>query len=375
MGKTTFSRDTYFRAASAATDGGTRSATAHSEQQARVTGKLNPLVDPAEFGVIRRSLPRLEKRDDGLFEMTVGPPINVESQLDTTSSMQDSIDLALKSLADTYDGLNAVMPRYDIQMATGLFNDVGDTFVLCRPQFEMEADKLVHQLSLLVPERGGGDPPEDPQYGLFGAAYLTDAHVVKYGLKGYHFTISDAPGRNRIDKDQLIRIFGKEVFEKVAENGFQVSPKDIPSTKEVVQELLTRSHAFFLQVRGHDEATRFWQGVFPAERVIQLPSASMLSQVQAAIVGLTEGTLDLGNCKEFLLGRQVPKTHADTIVRSLAGIPLGAQAELPNFSKLPKAGDLFTAKTDVWPIDAAEKPAEKKSKGGGKKDGKGPEWL
>lgn len=329
--------------------------TKKAEQQARDTGKLNPLVDPSGFGTIRRSLPRLEKikrgKNKGLWELLVGPPMAIETRVDTTSSMGDNVDIAFRVLPTLWESCGVVLPGYDPQYATGCFNDISDRWILCRPQFEMEAEKIVEQMSLMVPVRGGGDSPEDPHYGLFGGAFLTAAHIVKLGLKTYDFTVSDAPARDRLDERQLIRVYGDDVFDKVAENGHQVDRNDLPSTKEVVDELLLRSHAFFLQVGHSSETTRFWGRVFPKDRCIVIPGTEVLPQVQAAIIGLTQGTLDLGNTEQFLRDRQVSASMATQILRAVAGIPIGAQAALPNFAKLPKKGDLFAQKTDLWPVD------------------------
>lgn len=377
MGDRTFSKTLYTRSAKSVTDGGRSPATMRAEQQAKETGKLNPLVDPNGFGVIRRSLPRLEKRNSGLWELLVGPPLAIETRVDTTGSMGGNVDIALRVLPNMYEGCKAVAERYDLQIATGIFGDVQDNFVLCRPQFEMHADKIVVQLSLMVPERQGGDTPEDPHYGLFGAAYLTAAHIVKLGLKSYDFTVSDAPARDLLDEKQLRRIFGAEVFEKVAENGHKISTSDLPNTKEVVQDLLTRAHAFFLQVGKDRETQQFWKRVFPAERIVQIPSTEVLPQVQAAIIGLTEGSLDLGTCEQFLREQQVSAAHAKAIVRALAGIPLEAQAQLPNFLKLPKKGDLFESKDSLWPVTPEEAQTSEDEKDMKKKKKKGNQidWL
>ena len=377
MGKTTFSRETFTRAAHTATDGGRESATKRSEQQAKKTGKLDPLVDPAGYGLIRRSLPRfeeVERRRKQFFELTVGPPLNIETCVDTTGSMGDNVDIAMSVLPHMYEGcLQAVESKYDLQIATGIFGDVKDQFPLCRPQFEMEADKIVKQLSLMVPEKDGGDEEEDPHYGLFAAAYLTDAYIVKIGLKGYYFTVTDAPARDELDERQLLRIFGAEVFDKVKENGHQISKSSLPSTKDVVKDLLKRSHAFLIQVGEKGMAPGFWKRTFPKDRIVQIPDTRLLPQVEAAIIGLTEGTLDLGGTKDFLRGLQVPARQAEAIVSSLANIPLGAQAALPNYGKLPKKGDLFESKTSLWPVDSegAEAPEGKKGKDKPKKD----DWL
>lgn len=373
MGRNTFSRDAYLSASSRLVPA-EGPATLRAEQIAHATGKLNPLVDPAGYGVIRRSLPRLEKRADGLWVLTVGTPMPKEIRVDTTGSMGDNVDIALRVLPRDYELCSGVLPGYDLQSAIGIFGDVVDAFVLCRPQFEMEAGKIVEQLTFMVPERAGGDAPEDPHYGLFGAAFLVAAHIERIGLKGYDFTVSDAPARDRLDESQLRRIFGPEVFARVVENGHQIDPRDLPSTTEVVQDLLKRAHAFFLQVGDGPHTRAFWTSVFGAERVVVLPSTELLPEVQAAIIGLTEGTLSLQDIEEFLRKSNVEKDDAKRIVRSVANIPIGAQAALPNFGKRPQKGDLFREKTDPWPIDPSEVDSEVASSEGGK-DSQGPGWL
>ena len=376
MGKRTFSRESYESASSlfASAEG---PVTLRAEQVAHKTGKLNPLVDPAGYGVIRRSLPRLEKRADGLWVLTVGTPIPKEVRVDTTGSMGNNVDIAFRVLPRDYELCSGVLPGYDLQSAIGIFGDVGDQFVLCRPQFEMEAEKIVEQLTLMVPERAGGDKPEDPHYGLFGAAYLTAAHVDYIGLKGYDFTVSDAPARDRLDESQLRRIYGEEVFEKVAElagGHYLWTPRDLPSTTEVVRHLLFRAHAFCLQVGDAPDTRAFWTKVFGAERVVVLPSTELLPEVQATIIGLTEGTLTLQEIEEFLRENNVEKSDAKKIERSVANIPIGVQAALPNFGKRPQKGDLFREKTDPWPIDPRELDSEAPSSEESD-DPEGPSWL
>lgn len=344
--------------------------TAKAEQQAHKTGKLHPLVDPAGYGVIRRSLPRFELQDNGLWLLANGTPMPIETRVDTTGSMGDNVDIALRVLPKTYEMCAEVLAGYDIQIATGIFGDVQDRFVLCRPQFEMEAEKIVQQLTLMVPERDGGDSDEDPHYGLFGAAYLTAAYINRIGLNRYDFTISDAPARDRFDESQLIRIFGDSVFDKVAENGYQIDRNDLPATKDVVYDLLKHSHAFFLQVRDHPGTTSFWNRIFGSNRCVILPSTELAPHVQATIIGLTEGTLTINEVEEFLQKNNVLKQAAKLICNSVANIPIGAQASLPNFTKRPKAGDLFRNKTDIWPIPPDEIGVISEHS-----EAAGPDWL
>ncbi|HEU0051353.1 MAG TPA: hypothetical protein VFQ60_04860 [Patescibacteria group bacterium] len=381
MGNRTLSEETYKRAVDELPPEEEGPVTAKAEQKAHETGKLDPLVDPAGYGAIRRSLMRFEETESGLFRVTVGTPVPVETRVDTTGSMGGNVDVALRVLPVAFGLDQGVLPGCDVQMATGIFGDICDRFVLCRPQFEMEAEKIVHQLTLMVPERAGGDFPEDPHYGLFGAAYLTAAYINRIGLKSYDFTVSDAPARKLLDEQQLIRIFGEEVFEKAAANGYQIDKNELPTTAEVVEDLLKRAHAFFLQVGRNSETTRFWTEIFGDDRVIALPSTEMLPQEQAVIIGLTEGTLALSDVVDFLRENNVNAKDAKAIATSVARIPIEVQAALPNYNRRPKINDLFKSKTDLWPLTAEELKAFEESNEAGKnaetdKDKKGEiNWL
>lgn len=345
MGRGTFTRSLY-KAAVADAGVGKERVTERAEQVAKATGKLEPLVDPAGFGVIRRSMPRVEQIKD-YFELTVGTPMPIETRVDTTGSMGGNVDVAMRVLPDGFEMWSKVLDGYDIQVATGIFGDVSDRFPLCRPQFEMVADKIVGQLTLMVPERQGGDTPEDPDFGIFGGAYLVRAYINRIGLKGYDFTVTDAPGRGRIDPHQLKRVFGNEVFDKVAENGHRIKQGEI-DLEEVWNALLNRAHAFVLQVGESPATTHFWNRVCGKERVVFIPDTEYLPHVQAVIIGLTEGTLLLSNVAAFLGETNIPKNQISRMCDAVAKIPIGAQTSLPNFSKRPVKGDRFDGKPDIW---------------------------
>lgn len=346
MGKNLFTRAAY-TSAKASAGVGERGVTARAEAQARRTGKLEPLVDPSGFGVIRLSLPRVEKRDDGLYEMLVGCPLPIETRVDTTGSMGDNVDIAMKVLPDAFESYSKVTEGYDIQVATGIFGDVGDNFVLCRPQFEMDATKIVNQLTLMVPERAGGDFPEDPDLGIFGAAYLCRHYINRIGLKGYDFTATDAPGRGIIAPEQLERVYGEKVWEKIAENGFQLRKGQF-QLADVWEALLDRAHAFVLQVGDNGETKRFWTDIVGKDRLIALPHTKFMPHVQAAIIGLTEGTLVLNDVPGFLEQFNIKSPMIEKIAESVSNVPVGAQQQLPGYENRPQKGDLFEGKPDVW---------------------------
>jgi len=384
MGRKTLSDVAYERVVRSARSAG--SATYAGEQRRKEGKGLHPLVDPKGYDVVRRSSSWLEPDGDH-FVLLRGVAMLEETRLDTTGSMGKNVEIAMRVLPTTYNLLanipNAVLGRYDTQMITSIFGDVSDDYVLCRSQAEMD-ERIAEQMTLMVPESDGGDFPEDPQYGLFGGAYLTNSIINKYGLKYYDFTVSDAPGRNQVDASTLVRVFGETVFDKVLENGYQIKKSDLPSTREVVQDLLKNAHAFFLQVGSDGTTGPFWERVFGKDRVVMIPKTEFLPQVKAAIIGLTEGTLDLQSLQEFLEGVEVDEGHgftrqgsrlmkkseAKAIVEAVSGIPIGAQASLPNFNKIPMRGEKFAKKGDLWPMTGSP------SKGGKKtKVGSGKIWL
>ena len=357
MGKRVFTREAYVAAKSSA-GVGLADVTKRAEKQAMKTGRLEPLVDPSGFGVVRLSLPRVEKVNDSQYELLIGTPLPIETRVDTTGSMGGNVDTTMKVLPDAFDSWSKVASDYDIQIATGIFGDISDNFPLCRPQFEMDADKIVNQLTLMVPERNGGDYPEDPDYGIFAGAYLCRHYINRIGLKGYDFTVTDAPGRGLLSEDQLIRIFGDKVYDKVAENGFQIR-RGILQLEDVWSALLDRAHAFILQVDSGQSTSSFWSRIVGDSRIVRVPDTHYLPHVQAVIIGLTEGTLILNDVAGFLQQFNINSDIISSIERSVINIPIGVQRQSRNYNRRPKKGDLFDGKPDVWedknlwPVSAA----------------------
>ncbi len=367
------------------TRGGTVSATYGAEERIRQGRGLDPLVDPkglAHLGPVRMSLPRFEQQSDGLWVLTRGLPMAEETLLDTTASMGDNVDLAFKALPNAYEMLTsgnpAILRRYDPQIATAIFNDVEDgpdVPVLARSQFEM-AQKIAQQMTLLVPgRRGCGNGKENSEFGLFAGAYLTAAAINKWGLKGYHFTVSDEPTVPTIDLRWLRTIFGEDVLEHVNNNGFEFHAGSLPNTAQVVRDLQARAHAFFLQVPGHhlhQYVTDQWTDLYGEDHFIMLPGGTKnLHYVKVVLIGLTEGVLSLDSAGEFLREHGLDAYAASEIVRAVQHIPLGAQTLAPNFNSIPLAGAVFRSKTDLWPID----PDEISGQAAPLPPSDGPNWL
>lgn len=342
MGYGTFSEDDY---RTARRDYGVTSSTdvtREAEQRAQNTGRLSEIVDPA-IEPVRRSLIRLNPHQKQWIA-TIGCPMDIEVSCDTTGSMGGEVDTEMAVLPNLYKAVSKVLPGCDPQLCLGIFGDVSDSFVMCRPQFEMEAPKIVNYLKEMAPQRDGGDYPEDPQYAMFARAYLTDAYTNRIGLKGYHFIVTDATCHKQITREEIKRIFGEEIFSDGLENMSR-----IPTIDKMIEELKRKTHQFILVVKNKDSAANFWRQLCGEGSVIQFESTRQLPEVISAIIGLTEGTLDIGDLESHL-----GNSNDFNLIRQLSKIDIGAQARLRHAlpHPVPKKGDVFAKKGDLWPIPA-----------------------
>lgn len=331
--------------------------TAKARQKVRETGRLDSAVDPA-IDTIRKSLIRFDPAEGKKWRVSVGCPMDIESSLDSTGSMGDNVDKAIAVLPDTYQLASEMLPGFDVQIACGIFGDVEDKYVLNRPQFEMTAEKIVDYLTKMHPEGDGGDSPEDPQYAMFASAYYTAAYTNRIGLKGYFFLITDAKMHARISEDTLARIFGDDFLEKLHKNGYKGD--EIPDMTDVAERLKETKHAFVLLVEGDSRGRDYWSEWFGKGHVVRIPNTSRLPEIEAAIIGLTEGTLepfDLGN---WLKDHQVSDSYRDYCLFDLREIPYGVQRRLEKASKykIPRLGDIFEKKTDLQPCSYAEESTD-----------------
>ena len=360
MGRLVFSRDAYEESRASRGVSSDKDVTRKGEQQVRKTGKLSPSVDPS-IDALRRSMLRLDPTEDGKWEVTVGCPMDIEVSVDSTGSMGDNVDRAMSALPRTYELCSAMLPGYDPQLALGFFGDVCDDFVLNRPQFEMEADKIVGYLSEMNPERKGGDTPEDPQYSMFASAFLTSAFTNKIGLKGYYFVCTDAPMHGRISADTLERIFGEKVWQALKDNGYDFDHLCYADMDDTVEELLKKKHAFILTI----DAEAYYRDYFKG-RIIPLYSTEYLPEFESAIIGITEGVLEPEGVEEYLKSKHVPRVEIDKALNALLALPFGAQRELEQKNKvyIPKLGDIFENKTDTMPIAKREDTTDEESEDG-----------
>ena len=344
MGHQTFSTTSYNRARHDYGITNNTGVTRKAEEQARRSGRLSAIVDPA-VEPIRRSMIRLNPYQHKQWITTIGCPMDIEVSCDTTGSMGGEVDTEMAVLPDLYGEVAKVLPGYDPQLCLGIFGDCEDPFVMCRPQFEMEAPKIVNYLKEMAPQRGGcGNGGEDPQYAMFARAYLTDAYTNRIGLKGYHFIVTDEPCHEQLKRSEVERIFGENIFKDELKH----LDREFPTMENMVRELKRKTHQFILVLSDYTySAVNRWESLCGEGCVIMIESTHQLPAVVSAIIGLTEGTLDIGN-----LGQHLGEHRSAKLIQQLSRIELGAQAKLRHQLPypVPQKGDIFASKGDIWPL-------------------------
>lgn len=128
--------------------------------------------------------------------------------------------------------------------------------------------------------------------------------------------------------------------------------KEIPSVTTMVEELKRQTHQFVLVLSDYyySDTVDMWRDLCGKKSVIVIDSTSQLPVIVSAIVGLTEGTLDVTDLKEHLGG------GGAELIAQLSNIEIGAQAKLRHAlpHPIPKVGDIFANKGDLWPIQSGE---------------------
>jgi hypothetical protein len=172
-----------------------------------------------------------------------------------------------------------------------MFGGIGDATVDRAPlqigQFEsgLEMDADLGKLYL----EGGGGPFVTESYEL--AMYFMARHTSidcfeKRDKKGYLFMIGDEMPYNAVKKDEVKNLIGDNI------------QSDIP-TEEILEELMTRYHVFFLipdeagisrPNRGSQIHQR-WQQLL-SQNVIFIKNLSGICETIAYTIGLVEGSLD-----------------------------------------------------------------------------------
>ena len=144
----------------------------------------------------------------------------------------------------------------------------------------------------------------------------------------------------------------------------------MPTIAEMFKALHARAHAFLLDIQHEwcttsDNLAKDYGAYYDVHHRITINNAGYMPYVEAAAIGLTEGTLQPMDIEKFLRDHQVDEANIRLALPGLKAVNFRAQRMLEQKAReagiltgpLPKKGDIFASKTDVNPIRRAEDAA------------------
>lgn len=321
-----------------------------NEDKFTKTGKLDPNVDVrhGEIRVSHNVVGEVEGKN-GLY-LPLGIKLPISSCFDGTGSMgRELIDSIFTSMGRFFTMTNGIVgDTFQADVSGSLVQDVLDaTPPLQFGQFE-SGQKAATQIRSLVPAYDGGDIPEDHQLLYLYLSDRVDLDIIRYGLKGISFLITDAEGRETVDPYTVKKHLGFEIQSGI-------------STKSICQKHLSKWHSFVLQVRKtgepvRDEVTRWWEDKLGAGRVILVKDRRLLAETMAGLIYVLMNTNPSGeNFINFFRKTFQGLSTNDAVTvwgwLESAKIHFGAQAKLMEVNKIPLPGaGPFADKRDLFPI-------------------------
>ena len=125
--------------------------------------------------------------------------------------------------------------------------------------------------------------------------------------------------------------------------------KETPSLEKVVRDLKKKTFPFvIIPKKAHPDARKFWEEIMGEKNVIMIDSTYELPAVISAVIGVTEGVIEVTDIEPYLKD----KVKSPETIRCVSRIKAGAQAQLRHKlpHPVPQKGDLFASKEDLWPI-------------------------
>lgn len=196
-----------------------------------------------------------------------------------------------------------------------LFGAVGDWTCDNSPlqmgQFE-SGNEMEGDLGRLFLEGGGGSGLQESYIeALYFFARHTETDCFeKRGKKGYLFLIGDEKSWPKVTVDEAESVFGDKIQAPV-------------SLEQLLGEAREKYQVFFLMPKtcdysGMNEIENFWKQLL-GQNFIALKDASAVSETIAAIVGLSEGTIDLDEARKHLSEVGVASKTVATVAEALDG--------------------------------------------------------
>jgi hypothetical protein len=317
------------------------------EKVFRTTGQLDPMVNiHGERRLSRNAM----VREGDQFLLPHGPKLPLLFGVDGTGSMGGNVAKAFYAMEAIDAMLAGVRTRYQTDISFAVLQDVDDRHpVYQMAQFESD-QRIANHVRLLIPDKSGGDEPEDYDLGLAYVLLATETDIFDfYGLKGYFMIVGDQIGRGAVYPEGVQRHLGHSLQTTI-------------QTSAICKALLDRWHLFFVQVGSGfnpvlQSVTSWWRQRLGEGRVVTVPEPDFLAEVQAGLVYVSENEQPTEKgLVDFLLAGganiRIDDQGACEVWRWLqAAQPhFGAQARLSGHSDLPKPGDIFAHYRHPWPI-------------------------
>lgn len=319
------------------------------------TGSIHPYVDVRQN---RGSHNAMILNDKGQPALVNGVALPICSMFDGTGSTSHWLTDFFHAAERQYMLMDGTRTRYNTQFASGVVQDIcdiGHSPVVQLTQFESD-ERSAEQVRLLLPAGDGGDTTEDYDLGLV-AGLLIDADIWKfYGLKGYFTLVADDIGRGFVTSKGVHEYLGQSLGQLgLFQNADRVT------TPEICRQLFKHWHLFLLQVpaRGMlSYSTSWWSDVLGRSRVVQVPDPSLLAEVRAGLVYVTEATTPtMQGMIEFMQrdANQGPTVRPEVVeniwrIVHQAEEHFSAQTKLPGYHEIPLPGDVFAHYRHAWPI-------------------------
>lgn len=312
------------------------------QQIFRETGRLDPMVDIK--GKTRESRNAMAPNPDGTCILPLGIKMPVISLGDGTGSMGDNVGKVFKAMGELFEMLSPLQQKYQIDLSVAIVQDVCDPHpVFQMAQFESD-NRAADHVTKLIPDKQGGDTPEDYDLALWYINEKVDTDIVRYGLKGYLFIIADAPGRNSVKNFEIDEYLGH-----------QIQDGNI-NTKKICRQLLEKWNIFFIQIGENRSVSYWWADLFNDSRVIVGCNPDYLAEIQAGLMFVTETPnptkKDFIDFLQASGNNKISTYEAEKIWHNIqsASQLFGAQSRLNSFSEIPQPGDIFRHYRDIWPI-------------------------
>ena len=168
------------------------------------------------------------------------------------------------------------------------------------------------------------------------------------------------------------RVYGENVWKELADNGHaNITRKTLPDYDDMFKALHARAHAFMISLKGAED---YFERYYDDHHRICISDTRCLPAIEAAIIGITEGTLQPMEVKKFLKDHQVSERNAGQGLPGLNRVMFAAQRKLQQAAGIviPVKGDIFAMKTDLQPVAKAGETVEAPKP---KKEPKKSSWI